>query len=158
MQVETCGMGVEDVYRAAVDVLWNTTYRKKFLQLLARIGEVFQARGWRVEEPWEASDEEYSFALPVYLGNVACDVQLYLVESLCREGSLDGVAFSLNLGAPCGHVIGVMTPYNYSEELWVPVTDTEAVLERWRLFEELEAEDVVDVLWKHVDGCEAARK
>jgi hypothetical protein len=145
----------EDAYRDAVDALWNGTYREAFTAKLKDIAGDLIEDGWDIDgEPWDSSDEEYQMGLSFSSYGRTAAVRITLVESLCREGSLDGIAFSLDLDAACGHVIGGLTPYNYSEELWVPVTDTESIAERWRLLRDSDGHDIDNVLSEHFDTCE----
>lgn len=145
----------EDAYKDAVDSLWNTTYRAAFTAKLKDIAGDLTEDGWDIDgAPWDSSDEEYQMGLSFSSYGRTADVRITMVESLCREGSLDGVAFSMDLGATCGHVIGEMTPFNYSEDLWIPVSDVAVIAERWELIRDSDGHEVDNVMGNHFDTCE----
>lgn len=143
----------ESTYREDVDTLWKE-YEPKARKLLQEMGKVFEGEGWTIEGIDDLSDEECSLWLAVTSPDgKACAVRLTLIESACREGSEEGIAFSVDLDAPCGHLIGGMTPYNYSGELWVPLSDPEAIARRWQLFEDADPNEALYVLDEHLSTC-----
>lgn len=145
----------EDAYRDAVDTLWSETYREAFRAKLSEIAGDFTEDGWTVDgEPFDSSDEEYEMGISLSSYGRSADVRITLVESLCRSGSLEGVAFSLDLGAQCGHVIGGLTPFNYSEDLWIPVGDREGIAERWQIIADTDGHEAETILSDHFDDCE----
>jgi hypothetical protein len=96
-------------------------YKPRILGLLNEVRVAFEAEGYRMDEPFEMSDEEYQWRLDggPEPRNPDVSVGITIIESAGRDGE----------------ILGGYTPYNYSPEVWVSRKDPSAIEDRWRLFE-----------------------
>lgn len=89
-------------------------------------------------------DEEYALSLAVKYCGMDVDATFTLLEERVREGEGYGMAFGLTIAGDGGSVVGGMTPYNYSDDLWVY---TKAALEdRFQLFEKSDPQKFVECI------------
>lgn len=145
----------EQQHEKAVDRI-HTKYKARMLAFLKRIGKACKKLGIKADAPFEMADDEYAYWMTVrYPGadqDDSLDMQLYLVDSLAREGSLDGVSFSLMSAMYSGVIDGPsLSPSNYTEGLWIPVTDAEAIKERWQIFEDADPEEAAQLAKEALD-------
>lgn len=123
-------------------------YEPRILALMAAIRERIEAEtDWRGCEPFDMTDEEYRWDMTFNRnGNRddGVDVAFTIVESDVREGSEDGIAFMLEFTGYGGRMLGSMSPYNYTEELWVPLEDTDGIEARFAMFECLDLDEAVN--------------
>ena len=129
----------KSTYARAVEDI-KAAYEPRILVLLTKIREALVADGLEVSEPYELTDDEYQWDLAV---NGLLSISVTILESLAREGTVDGVSFMVDIVGVGGEMIGGLAPFNYSPELWVKVTDENAVERR---FELIEAADVTDIV------------
>lgn len=47
-----------------------------------------------------------------------------------------------------GAIVGGLTPFNYTEQVWVPRSNPEAVEERFRIMEDADAEDLAFLIFE----------
>ena len=66
---------------------------------------------------------------------IGVDVSITTLESEVNDGEENGLNFSLDVVGWGGTMIGGMTPFNYSDRVWVARDDADAVEERWNLFQ-----------------------
>jgi len=144
----------KDTYRNAVDELW-TEYEPKFEAKLLRLADAFLDEGWTVGQIEDFSDEEYALTLPLLRDGHHAGIRITLLESLATDDSLEGIAFGVDLDADCGHVIGGMTPFNYTSELWIPLNSTHAIAERWAYIMHSDDYEAEHVLAEHFKTCES---
>lgn len=126
----TKALSMSEVYRR---------YRLRILGLLDQVRTAFEAAGYRLDEPYEMSDEEYRWLLDGGTDPRNPDISfgITILESRVRDGQDDlGINFSLEITGRDGKVLGGWTPYNYSPEVWASRKDPSAIEARWRLFEE----------------------
>ena len=65
-----------------------------------------------------------------------CNVKIVLLESECRKGNQDGVAWLLDCIGIDGMSIAHIDPYNYTPKLWIPLEDDAAIEERFKILED----------------------
>jgi hypothetical protein len=114
-------------------------YRPRILALLNEVRAAFVAAGYRLDDPFEMSDEEYQWVLDggPEPGNPDVSIGITIIESTVRDGEDDlGINFSLDISGKDGRTLGSYTPYNYSREVWVSRKDPSSIEARWRLFEQ----------------------
>jgi hypothetical protein len=122
-------LSMSDVYRR---------YKPRILGLLDEVRATFEEAGYRLDEPFEMSDEEYQWRLDggPEPRNPNISVRITIIESRVRDGEDDhGINFSLDIPGKHGEVLGGYTPYNYRPEVWANRKDPSAIEARWRSFE-----------------------
>jgi hypothetical protein len=138
------------------------TYRPKMMALLAAIRKEALELGFTCDEPFDMSTDDYRVTMLMQPPGMdpdeedGMDVTITIPEALeygDAEGPEDnGVNFSLNIVEYGGIIVGGLTPYNYSPQVWVPVVDSEAVEERWRLFDNaVDPVSVMDLIAGHYE-------
>lgn len=117
-------------------------HKKRIEMLLNGIIAAMREAGFKMDDLADWSDDEYTWNFVTRLESSEgedysegdMDHTFTIVESLARDGSLDGVSFGLSSCYNGGRIGGPScTPYNYSDDLWVPVTDISAVNDRFDL-------------------------
>lgn len=121
-------------------------YEKRVLAFLFSIAKVLSKNGYQVDEPSDMSDVEYSWTMPFRDNHMAGSIDFTIVESSVREGTKDGVAFSMSIVEDGGRLLGELTPFNYYNELWIPLDKTEEIEERFSMIESTDPDSVIAVL------------
>lgn len=126
-------------------------YEPKIIELLNRIAADCKELGMNTIGPDEMSDEDSKWSLTVLRpGDTekspdaidrGADVTITIADSQQYEGEAQGVNFTLDAVATPGEIIGQITPFNYTEDVWVDLNDEEALRARFGLIED----DIDDV-------------
>lgn len=118
-------------------------YRPRVLKLFKRIRRRFVTEGLYPDNlPVEDFDEEYCWRLEVrrhkgmetYNDNDFA-ITFTILDSQGREGKEGYVAFTLDVIEYGGLILSGMCPGNYTEDLWIPLTDEKSIERRFSLFE-----------------------
>lgn len=128
----------EDTFDEKVDELYHNTYEEKIKnfrqEIIDAINKRLDAFGADLDiEKFERIDDEYCLGFGI--GNL--DINILIVQSNVRDGSLDGINFRLEMIKHEGgehKLVGAITPYNLTDEVWVDVEDEWAIKDRWEDF------------------------
>jgi len=74
------------------------------------------------------------------------DICFEIAESLANDGSLDGINFILDITTVGGSMLGGLSPFNYTPEVWVDVNDEAAVEERFQIIEQADPEGIIELI------------
>jgi hypothetical protein len=77
----------------------------------------------------------------------------YEVAFQCEyEGPAEatGLNFSCSVVESGGRIVGGLTPFNYTDQVWVDMGDEDAVRERWQLLDSADEACIVDLIERHV--------
>jgi hypothetical protein len=137
----------EDRFRKSVDRR-HDELKDRMLVILGNLRDAFRADGYTASDPSDWSDEEYSYAVIVEGNGLPelVDVRLTMAESMTYGDGTEGVNFALDITGEGGRILGGMTPYNYSPDVWVPVRDSAAVSDRLALLEGADPDSAVDLV------------
>ena len=141
-------------------------YKPKIMAILTEIHKEALSRGFTCDEPFEMTDEVYRFCMllkpPGMPGDAedGVDVTIQIPESYvygdaapeCKdaEDNRNGLNFALDLCEYGGTIVGGVTPYNYSPQCWVDISDLDAVKDRWDIFTgAFDATLVVETILEH---------
>lgn len=135
-------MTVEELY---------ARYGNRIQTWLRRLADGLVAAGWQVDGPFEMSDEDYQWGIVAQSaqdreGKEAVDVRFTICESEHWNGEEGGVNFMIEAVERGGRMLGGITPFNYTPQVWVNRTADLLVEERFRLVEESSVEDWVQLL------------
>lgn len=142
---------------AASEALYEATVKRltpRVEALIESLREALSEAGYDPSMPdWMYGNFYGTFFVSPKDGTEAVDVSFQFVDGRAdADGDGDGeqgtVALSLDVTSEEGRMLGGMTPYNYSEDLWVDMTDDEAVDERMSLFEQASVESFVELFRK----------
>jgi len=132
------GADIESYYQDVIEEL-SKTYVPKMKRLLAEVCRSARDEGLECSEPYDRSDEMFAWSVVVYPRGGSeqdgVDVTVQISESGVYEGEGGGLNFSMDLVSYGGEIVGGLTPYNYTSDVWVPVLDADAVEQRWDIFE-----------------------
>jgi len=124
-------------------------YDERAFALLRRIAEAFPLPH---DVPVMMQDDDYRWSFCVFREGVqptfasyedCIDVTLKLEESVEHDGTYDGITFRIDSVHAGGRIVGGFAPYNYSDEVWVDLTNAEAVEVRFRLVEGVDVASIV---------------
>ena len=134
----------------------STTYNPKIKALLEQVRTEALERGYQCDEPGEMSDDETRWSVYVipagstYDDENGVDVTITILESEHRDGEENGLNFGLDVVGYQGEILGGMTPFNYTDRVWVQRDDEDAVEERWNIFQgAFDASPVIDSIEEH---------
>lgn len=121
------------------------TYQPKMKAMLEELRAEAVERGLTAHPLVDMTDEEYAWRLDLTPPNGEEDdgvsVTLSIAEAAVHgdapgeDPESNGVNFSLIMVGDGGSIVGGLTPFNYTPDVWVPVTDHEGVAARWRIFD-----------------------
>lgn len=118
---------------------YGEKYGPKIQKLLEIICSEAKERGYECTSPIDMSDDTYRWAVAVSPPGAetedSVDVSVEIATSEAYDGTPGGLNFSMNVVSYEGEMLGGLTPYNYTDEVWVSMSDPDAVEERWRLFD-----------------------
>lgn len=129
-------------------------YAERIVKVMERIRAELQEAGYHTEGPDEIFGDDYRWALLARIeskpgedfANGDVDITFEIAESEQFEGTEDGINFSVNVVEYGGRIRGGLTPYNYTEDVWVSLDDDEAIEDRFAIFEQADAYDIVTLL------------
>ena len=76
------------------------------------------------------------------------DVTFLICCSEDWDGKENGVNFAVDIVSYGGHVIGGLTPYNYTADVWVSRDNPEAIDERFSLMQQADVSGIPDMIWR----------
>lgn len=118
-------------------------YKPKLLALAKSVQEDLLGN-FQISQPEETNGDTFSVMMIVGMWKTAAptgdDIHLsFSIEDKADydgdEGGL-GINFRMSMTAMGGLVVGILSPYNYTEKCWVNPDDKKAMRERWKIFEE----------------------
>lgn len=126
----------------------KTKYEPRILALMNQVRELIEAETpYSVSEPFEMPADEWRWDMVITVpGMEDVGYSFTILESEVNDGEENGVSFEVNAVAEGGQMLGGMCPGNYSDDLWVPRGDEEAVEERFKLFEDVDQASILDLL------------
>lgn len=129
----------------------HETYVPRIKTMLDEVRKDALERGFQCDEPYDMTDEEVRWNVLVRPADatpdqdVGVDVSITILESEACDGTKGGCNFALEMVEYEGLIVGGMVPYNFTEHVWVPRDDENAVETRWRVFNEhFSASSIVD--------------
>jgi len=124
-------------------------YVKRIRAILNAIKASLVEAGFKVEGPHDMTADEYWWSLLVTYGpgeNDKADVSFRFFESQEYDGSDEGINFGVDIVEFGGRILGGLTPYNYTPDVWVDPNDSEGIEERFRIIEQADPDDIVPLL------------
>lgn len=137
-------------------------YRRRIETFMGRIEKELESRGLDAGPAYTMHDEEFTWELTCCPKGVSfkqaqendefVDVRFQISESLASGDGLEGINFSIEATSYGGKMLGGLTPHNYTPQVWVPVTDKEAIEERFHLIESSDINELANIIMKHLKG------
>ena len=116
---------------------------------LKSLKESLEDEGYKVSGPHDLSRDEYRWYLNVDINGddeQSVDISLEIAESLEYGDGADGINLSMDIVAYSGRILGGIAPYNYSDECWVALDDSEEIDTRMRIMEGVSAGEIIELL------------
>lgn len=139
---------------ALKDLMWP-----RIEKILDGLREIARQRGFQVGSIDDMTDEQFhwSFVIhPVKVDDVGrwhetdLGVDFEIEESKVHEGDTTGVNFSLKFQGDGGRTYRIISPYNYTDQCWVPLDQTVALDDRMKIVETEAAEALELALADHL--------
>ncbi len=125
---------------------------RKYLRAV-KVG--LQDAGLKIEGPADmGSKDEYAWSLYVKTpggdeDEDAVDITFRVLDSEEWDGTEGGVSFGVDAVTTSGEQLAQLTPYNYSDKVWVDIMDKDAVDARFLLVEGVDPSELVYLVAKH---------
>ena len=128
------------------------TCKPKMLAFLERIKTLLETDGYVVTGPHDMCDDMYAWSLTVR--KFAGDDDKNLIDislEIAEEREYDnpegwGINFGLDITEYGGRILGGLSPYNYTPQVWVDSRDPLAVAARWRIIEDSDIGQIPDLM------------
>lgn len=145
----------DETYDAVFERL-RDEYDPDILAFLRRCRDAMRAAGLPAEDPVSMHDDAYRWTFRVWANDATrleddydrcADVTLELAEArdYDREDGY-GFNFGLSIVAYGGEILGGFEPYNFTPEVWVDARDSEAVADRWAMFDQLDLNELPETI------------
>ena len=133
-------------YEAQVEAV-KDRYNDRILAILAGIRDAVREAGLQCDDPEATHGDrfEWSFGVGPTKPRDAF-VNLLVTEEPDYEGEGTGTTFHLTILENGGRVLGVFSPFNFTPEVWIDVADSDAIEDRFALFECLDPAEIADLL------------
>lgn len=121
------------------------TYKDRIVKTLDGLKQVFAENLWDYTAPFDMSGDDYEWGMLVAphgesaRGERAFYIAFQMRESMAYEGDPTGVTFAIDVTYHGGYIVGGLTPYNYTDQCWVPIDDEDEVEERFSIVENCDA-------------------
>ena len=117
-------------------------YLGRAYKVLESIREALNEAGLNASMPWHWKDDVLRIQMAEGPEGDLIDITLEFLFSEQWDGEKGGVNFGINIVHEGGAIVGGLTPFNYSSEVWVPRRDPAAVEERFSLLEQADVSDI----------------
>lgn len=137
---------IEALYESAVNDA-ALTVRERMTEALRTLGAAFTDAGYELQtpEPYDLSSDDYRWAITVHGNGLSepVDVSITLAESADYDGTTDGVNFALDIVAEGGRLLGGLTPFNYTPDVWAALDDPAEIDYRLAIIEQADPASAV---------------
>jgi len=139
-------------YEAQVEAV-KDRYSDRILAILGEIRDAIRRAGLQCDDPEPTHGDQFEWSLCV--GEKASEViavSLVICEQRDYEGAGTGITFRLAATQIDGRVLAEFSPANFTPAVWIDVTDSDAVEDRFALFETLDPDEMVASLAGKVEA------
>ena len=122
-------------YEAQVEAV-KDRYNDRILAILARIRDAVREAGLQCDNPEATHGDRFEWSLCI--GEKVphlIAVNLVICEQRDYEGAGTGITFRLAATQIDGCVLAEFSPGNFTPKVWIDVTDSDAIENRFALFE-----------------------
>ena len=139
-------------YEAQVEAV-KDRYNDRILAILARIRDAVREAGLQCDDPEATHGDRFEWSLCVgEKGPDAIAVNVVICEQRDYEGAGTGVTFRLAATQIDGRVLAEFSPGNFTPAVWIDVTDSDALEDRFALFETFDPDEMVTSLASEVEA------
>jgi hypothetical protein len=128
-------------------------YTGRIMAVMNRIRTELQAAGFTVDEPWSSDCDDYRWEMVVHMADTPAgaetkvhdddlDIAFKICESQEYDGTDAGVNFAVDIVQFGGRMLGGLCPFNYSEDVWVPLDNEDAIEQRFRIMEQADTSEI----------------
>jgi hypothetical protein len=132
-------------------------YQARIKRIMREIRAACEEAGWYCSEIAFLDCDDYSWDFIVHTKGkpeeeadlddyTDIDVTFKLCESEQYDGTKKGINFALDVVAVGGSILGGLTPYNYTSDVWVNRLDENALAERFQILQDADADGVVTLI------------
>ena len=139
-------------YEAQVETV-RDCYNDRVLAVLARIRDAVREAGLQCDNPEPTHGDRFEWSLRVgEKGPDAIAVNLVICEQRDHEGAGTGITFRLAATQIDGRVLAEFSPANFTPAVWIDVTDSDALEDRFALLETFDPDEMVTSLASGVEA------
>ena len=135
-------------YQHQIEVV-KDCYLARIESLVAKVTAAFEVNGWVKDGGLsDETDEEYTYGqtLTSLIGVIG--IRFSIMEAMQWDGEpYGGINFRLDIGDDQGRQLDII-PYNFTDQVWVLSSDSEAVEERFTELETLDVEELAAELFE----------
>jgi hypothetical protein len=132
----------------------KNTYESRILKILNNMKSELEKSGFTTDEPGDISVEQYQYEMMVQTSKEPVSITFQIDESIEYDGTEDGLNFSIMVVGDGGLILGQVSPYNYTPEVWVNIDDKEGIEKRFKILERVDPHSIVDLLNEYVGDTE----
>jgi len=138
-------MMTPEIYTSRVDRIYDRVLRERMVEYLTKLARVFTDAGYTVSGPHDLSCDDYEWYIAIEGNGLPeqVDASIEINESMQYEGSTDGLNVSLDIVAWGGRILGGLSPFNYTPQVWVPLTDLHGIVARMAMIEDADMTSAV---------------
>lgn len=137
-----------DEYDAEVIEQVAKRYEDRIKAFLERCRVPLTEAGWQPGEVIEMFGDDWRWEFELLRSSeepVGFDLTIAEAKSY-GDDPPNGINFSLSIVEYGGRILGGMTPFNYTDAVWVDARDAEAVEERWQYFEDADLSELAGLV------------
>jgi len=139
-------------YEAQVETV-RDCYNDRVLAVLTRIRDAVREAGLQCDNPEPTHGDRFEWSLRVgEKGPDAIAVNLVICEQRDHEGAGTGITFRLAATQIDGRVLAEFSPANFTPAVWIDVTDSDALEDRFALLETFDPDEMVTSLASGVEA------
>ena len=128
-------------------------YNDRILAILARIRDAIREAELQCDDPEPTHGDRFEWSLRVGEKDPdAIAVNLVICEQRDHEGAGTGITFRLAATRIDGRVLAEFSPANFTPDVWIDVTDSDAIEDRFALFETFDPDEMVTSLASGVEA------
>jgi len=139
-------------YEAQVEAV-KDRYNDRILVILARIRDAVREAGLQCDDPEPTHGDQFEWSLCVgEKGPRVIAVNLVICEQRDYEEAGTGITFRLAATQIDGRALAEFSPANFTPAVWIDVTDSDAIDDRFALFETFDPDEMVASLAGKVEA------
>lgn len=131
-------------------------YATRIVAILNKIRDLLVEQGWQCDDVTDNECDYYEWGFACDTGVEAeydggkISIDFKIAESEYWDGEKGGVNFMLDIVAFGGRILGGLTPFNYTPEVWVKRRDAEAIETRFKLMEDASIDEVPQLIHSYL--------
>jgi len=136
-------------------------YGGKIRRILRQASKALKDKGYRVTRIYEMHDADYVWGITLcppahpphpdnqWTHDNDVDIRFSILDSKDSDGTPGCMNFSVDVTEVGGRMIGGLTPFNFTDRVWIPLTDHQEINERWQIMEDAGVDGLVGLITRN---------